>query len=104
MLTLQPLCARVARVSIYLLIRQLNNKHKTLHIMKKLLLSMVFALISFTTTLAVDLNPFAYGLKSQYDPSSMILSVDFSLNAPASYMRLSIYDGETEVWYKEYFG
>ena len=71
--------------------------------MKKLLLSIIFALISFTTTLAVDLNPFAYGLKSQYDPSSMILSVDFSLNAPASYMRLSIYDGETEVWYKEYF-
>lgn len=52
--------------------------------MKKLLLSVVFAMVALTTTFAANLNPFAYGLKSTYDPLSLTLSGEFMLNAPAT--------------------
>ena len=52
--------------------------------MKKLLLSAVFAMVALTTTFAADLNPFAYGLESTYDPLSLTLSGEFMLNAPAT--------------------
>ena len=64
--------------------------------MKKLLLvtiSIFFALI----TTAADLNPFAYGLSSSYDPSTYTLTVNYSLNAPATRVDLVILDGATAV-------
>ena len=59
--------------------------------MKKLLLvtiSIFFALI----TTAADLNPFAYGLSSSYDPSTFTLTINYSLNAPATSVDLVIID------------
>ena len=64
--------------------------------MKKLLLvtiSIFFALI----TTAADLNPFAYGLSSSYDPSTYTLTVNYSLNALATRVDLVILDGATAV-------
>ena len=62
-----------------------------------------FLTILFCATLfAADLNPFAYDLKSEYNEGSMTLTVNFSLNAPASYVKLAISDGSTDVWIKEY--
>ena len=71
--------------------------------MKKLLLSIIFALISSVTAFAADLNPFAYGLKSEYNPNTLTLTINFSLNAPADYVKLAISDGTNDVWTKEYF-
>ena len=62
--------------------------------MKKLLLSIIFALISFTTTLAVDLNPFAYGLSSSLSDDQSTLTVNYKLTSTAESVRLLIYDGE----------
>jgi hypothetical protein len=59
--------------------------------MKKLLLvtiSLCFALV----TTAADLNPFAYGLSSEYDPSTFTLTINYSLNAPATSVDLVIID------------
>ena len=52
--------------------------------MKKILLSIVFALISLVTAYAANLNPFAYGLKSTYDARTVTLSGEFYINAPAT--------------------
>ena len=71
--------------------------------MKKILLSIVFALITLVTAFAADLNPFAYGLKSEYNPNTLTLTINFSLNAPADYVKLAISDGTNDVWTKEYF-
>lgn len=70
--------------------------------MKKLLLSIVFAMVALTTTFAADLNPFAYNLKSEYNDKAQTLTINFTLNAPASYVKLVVLDGTTEVWTKEY--
>ena len=71
--------------------------------MKKILL--IFCILSVSLlSFAADLNPFAYGLKSEFNPSTLTLTVEFSLNAPAEYMKLAISDGTTDVWTKEYFG
>lgn len=71
--------------------------------MKKILL--IFCILSISLlSFAADLNPFAYGLKSEFNPSTLTLTVNFSLNAPAEYMKLAISDGTTDVWTKEYFG
>ena len=70
--------------------------------MKKLLLSVVFAMVALTTTFAADLNPFAYNLKSEYNDKAQTLTINFTLNAPASYVKLVVLDGTTEVWTKEY--
>ena len=71
--------------------------------MKKLLLSIVFALISSVTAFAADLNPFAYNLKSEYNEHAQTLTINFTLNAPASYVKLAISNGTNDVWTKEYF-
>lgn len=69
--------------------------------MKKILL--IFCILSISLlSFAADLNPFAYGLKSEFNPSTLTLTVEFSLNAPAEYMKLAISDGTTDVWTKEY--
>ena len=70
--------------------------------MKKLLLSVVFAMVALTTTFAADLNPFAYNLKSEYNEHSQTLTISFTLNAPASYVKLAISNGTRDVWTKEY--
>ena len=69
--------------------------------MKKLLLILSIFVVTFSAS-AADLNPFAYNLKSEYNPNTLTLTVNFSLNAPASYMKLAISDGTTDVWTKEY--
>lgn len=69
--------------------------------MKKILL--IFCILSISLlSFAADLNPFAYGLKSEFNPSTLTLTVNFSLNAPAEYMKLAISDGTQDVWTKEY--
>ena len=62
--------------------------------MKKLLLSVVFAMVALTTTFAANLNPFAYGLKSTYDPLSLTLSGEFMLNAPATSVTVYAIDAD----------
>ena len=71
--------------------------------MKKLLLSFVFAMVALATTFAADLNPFAYNLKSEYNDKAQTLTINFTLNAPASYVKLAISNGTRDVWTKEYF-
>lgn len=51
-------------------------------------LSLCFALV----TTAADLNPFAYGLSSEYNPSTFTLTINYSLNAPATSVDLVIID------------
>ncbi|MBO5816590.1 MAG: hypothetical protein J6R26_01395 [Paludibacteraceae bacterium] len=71
--------------------------------MKKYLLLVISALFVISV-FAADLNPFAYDLKSEYNPNTLTLTVNFSLNAPATYMKLAISDGTRDVWAKEYKG
>ena len=70
--------------------------------MKKLLLILSLVCISFTA-FAADLNPFAYNLNSVYNEHAQTLTINFTLNAPASYVKLAISDGTQDVWTKEYF-
>lgn len=74
--------------------------------MKKslLVLSILFLSVSFAGISAADMNPFAYNLKSEYNPSTLTLTINFTLNAPATYMKLAISDGASDVWTKEYKG
>ena len=69
--------------------------------MKKLLLILSIFVVTFST-FAAELNPFAYNLKSEYNDKSQTLTINFTLNAPASYVKLVVLDGTTEVWTKEY--
>lgn len=74
-----------------------NNKNNTLHTMKKLLLSVVFAMVALTTTFATQLNPFAYNLRSKIDADNpMLLNGKFSVNAPATSVNIVVYDIKTE--------
>jgi uncharacterized repeat protein (TIGR02543 family) len=69
--------------------------------MKKLLLILSLICISFTA-FAADLNPFAYNLNSEYNEHAQTLTINFTLNAPASYVKLAISNGTSDVWTKEY--
>lgn len=69
--------------------------------MKKLLLILSLVCISFTA-FAADLNPFAYNLNSEYNEHAQTLTINFTLNAPASYVKLAISNGTSDVWTKEY--
>ena len=69
--------------------------------MKKLLLILSVFVVTFSA-FAAELNPFAYNLKSEYNDKSQTLTINFTLNAPASYVKLVVLDGTTEVWTKEY--
>ena len=69
--------------------------------MKKLLLILSLVCISFTA-FAADLNPFAYNLNSEYNEHAQTLTINFTLNAPASYVKLAISNGTSDVWIKEY--
>lgn len=70
--------------------------------MKKLLLILSIFFISLSAS-AADLNPFAYNLNSVYNEHAQTLTINFTLNAPASYVKLAISDGTQDVWTKEYF-
>ena len=61
--------------------------------MKKLTLFLVATLFSALSFAA--LNPYAYGLKSSHEGTT--LTVNYSLNAPATAVSVVIMDGETEV-------
>ena len=71
--------------------------------MKRLFTSLFVAVLC-CSIFAADLNPFAYNLKSEYNPNTLTLTVNFSLNAPATYMKLAISNGASDVWTKEYKG
>lgn len=65
--------------------------------MKKILLSIVFALITLVTAFAADLNPFAYNLRSKIDADNpMLLNGKFSVNAPATSVNIVVYEIKTE--------
>lgn len=70
--------------------------------MKKLLLILSIFVVTFSSAFAADLNPFAYNLKSEYNDKTQTLTINFTLNAPASYVKLAISDGTSDVWTKEY--
>lgn len=70
--------------------------------MKKFLLILSIFVVSLSA-FAADLNPFAYNLKSEYNDKSQTLTINFTLNAPASYVKLAISNGQRDVWTKEYF-
>ena len=64
--------------------------------MKKVLLIFnILTTIAIFSASAADLNPFAYGLKSNTD-NSMTLHIEFSINAKATSVVLEIFDVETE--------
>ena len=65
--------------------------------MKKLLLSVVFAVVALTTTFAAQLNPFAYGLRSELSADQSTLTVYYSLNAPATGVKVIIKNGNAVV-------
>ena len=70
--------------------------------MKKLLLILSIFAVTFSSAFAADLNPFAYNLKSEYNDKTQTLTINFTLNAPATYVKLAISDGTSDVWTKEY--
>ena len=67
--------------------------------MKKLLLILSIFVVSLST-IAADLNPFAYGLSSSVNAlNPMQLDIQFSINAPATSVKVYLYeiDGDWEV-------
>ena len=62
--------------------------------MKKILLSIAFALIISVTAFAAQLNPFAYALSSTLSDDQKTLTVNYKLNSTATAVVLLIYDGE----------
>ncbi|MBR5328167.1 MAG: hypothetical protein IKV31_06470 [Paludibacteraceae bacterium] len=64
--------------------------------MKKLLLILSIFVISLSA-LAADLNPFAYGLRSSVNAlNPMQLDIQFSINAPATSVKVVVYDIATK--------
>ena len=62
-----------------------------------------FLTILFCATLfAADLNPFAYGLRSEYEQANYTLTVYFSLNAPANKVQVIVNDGEQDYIMRDY--
>ena len=70
--------------------------------MKKLLLSVVFAMVALTTTFAAQLNPFAYGLYVTEDASTGYPRLHFRLNATAKKIRIYVSDGVNEYLLRNY--
>ena len=66
--------------------------------MKKLLLLLSFLSIAFAAS-AANLNPFAYGLRSEFDETTMTLTGWFSVNAPSNKITVYAKDSE-EIVYK----
>ena len=68
--------------------------------MKKLLLSVVFAMVALTTTFAAQLNPFAYNLYVTEENGQPKLH--FFLNADADRVRVILSDGEQDYVLRDY--
>ena len=69
---------------------------KSRHTMKKLLLILSIFVVSLST-IAANLNPFAYGLSSSVNASNpMQLDIQFSINAPATSVKVVVYDIATK--------
>ncbi|MBR5828080.1 MAG: hypothetical protein IKY49_02435 [Paludibacteraceae bacterium] len=65
--------------------------------MKKLLLLLSLLTISFTYAVAANtMNPFAYDLSASLNQETMTLTVKYTLNAPASSIKVRIFNGNTE--------
>lgn len=58
--------------------------------MKKLYFLLLASLFSCLQIVAANLNPYAYGLSSSYNASTMTLTVSYSLNAPATSVELVV--------------
>ena len=69
--------------------------------MKKLLLSIIFALITSVTVFAAQLNPFAYGLSSTLSADQSTLTVHYSLNSTATSVKVVVMNGNTVVAEKD---
>lgn len=69
--------------------------------MKKLLLSIIFALITSVTAFAANLNPFAYGLSSSLSADQSTLTVHYSLNSTATSVKVVVMNGNTVVAEKD---
>lgn len=69
--------------------------------MKKLLLSVVFAIVALTTTFAAQLNPFAYNLRSELSAGQSTLTVHYSLNSTATSVKVVVMNGNTVVAEKD---
>ena len=71
--------------------------------MKKILLLLSLLTISFSSIIAatasgnLNLNPFAYDLSATVDQAAMTLTVNYSLNAPATSVVVEILNGNTVV-------
>lgn len=73
--------------------------------MKKLLLLLSFLSIAFAASAASgsgNLNPFAYDLSASLNQETMMLTVNYKLNAPAAAVTIRIFNGNTEE--KSYIG
>ena len=72
--------------------------------MKKLLLIVTFLAIAILSVTAADLNPFAYDLSvSSYDAENFKVTLQYSLNAPATSVKIYAKDGDgTSYLLKEY--
>ena len=69
--------------------------------MKKILLSVVFAMVALTTTFAAQLNPFAYNLRSELSAGQSTLTVHYSLNSTATSVKVVVMNGNTVVAEKD---
>lgn len=69
--------------------------------MKKILLLLSLLILSFSSIIAAtasgNLNPFAYDLSATVDQAAMTLTVNYSLNAPATSVVVEILNGNTVV-------
>lgn len=73
--------------------------------MKKLLLIVTFLAIAILSVTAADLNPFAYDLSVvSYDAENFKVTLQYSLNAPASSVKIYAKDGAGNSYLLKEFG
>jgi hypothetical protein len=74
--------------------------------MKKLLLSVVFAMVALATTFAAtpQLNPFAYNLSSELSADQSTLTVHYTLNAAANSVSVRVLQNGQVVKTDPYYG
>ena len=63
--------------------------------MKKTLISLIFCAVLTISNSYADLNPYAYGLKSELSADETKVTISYSLNADATSVDIVILDGET---------
>ena len=86
-------------------LKRCNKTLKSIIPMKKILL-FVFVSILSISAFAADLNPFAYKLSEPvYDASANSVTISYHLNAPATKVRIVIYQDEASpVTYQDFTG